>query len=75
MGGAGLVPGAVAGVGLSYVIHLATLPAIGHPVPFGFHPLLLSASLLGGVLLVLAAAWIPAERAARLELMTALQYE
>ena len=31
--------------------------------------------LAGGALLVLAAAWIPAERAARLELMTTLQYE
>jgi putative ABC transport system permease protein len=75
LGGAGLVPGTVAGVGLSYVIHLATLPAIGHPVEFGFHPLLASASFWGGTLLVFAAAWFPAERAARLELMTTLQYE
>ena len=62
-------------MGVSYLIHLATLPAIGHPVPFGWHPLLLFGTFAGALALVLTAALIPAERAARLALHEALQYE
>jgi putative ABC transport system permease protein len=71
----GVVPGVAAGVGIAYLINLATMSAIGHPIPFGFHPWLLVAILGGGLTLVLVAALIPAERAARLALAEALQYE
>jgi len=51
------------------------MPATGHPVEFGFHPVLLAGSFAGALLLVLAAAGMPAERAARLDLQSALKYE
>jgi putative ABC transport system permease protein len=75
LGIAGLGPGTLAGVLAAYLIHLATMPATGHPVEFGLRPVLLVSSFAGALLLVLAAAGLPAERAARLELVKALQYE
>jgi len=74
MGLLALVPGIIAGVGVAYMISWATLPMIGHPVPFNIHPPLLLGSLLVGMLTMIAAAWLPAERAARLALPLALRY-
>lgn len=68
-----LVPGAIAGLGVAYLINLATMPVIGHPVAFTLRPLLLGGGLLGGLAVMLLAAWPPAERAARLELTAALK--
>jgi len=75
IGAMGLVPGVLAGIAIAYLIHLATLPAIGHPVEFVFRPWLLVVCFASSYLIVVAAAWFPAERAARLELAKALQYE
>jgi len=75
IGAMGLVPGVLAGVVIAYLIHLATLPAIGHPVEFVFRPWLLAGCFAASFTIVLVAAWFPAERAARLELAKALQYE
>ena len=60
----GALPGLLAGVAMAYVMSLATLPAIGRAIPFTLHPLLLVGGLAASMLLVLAAAWAPAERAA-----------
>jgi putative ABC transport system permease protein len=71
----GVAPGLLAGLAMAYVMNLSTLPVIGHPVAFTFHPFLLLGGFLAAMTIVLAAAWIPAERAARLELAAALHYE
>lgn len=71
----GLVPGVCAGVAVSYLISIGTAPATGHPIEFQWHPALLVVSLIASLAIVLLAAWIPAERAARLRLLEALQYE
>lgn len=71
----GVTPGLLAGAGMAYIINLSTQPVIGHPVVFTLHPWLLLSGFLGGMAMVLVAAWIPAERAARLELAMALRYE
>ena len=71
----GVVPGLLAGLAMAYVMNLSTLPVTGHPVAFKLHPLLLFGGFLAAMTIVLTAAWIPAERAARLELATALHYE
>ena len=42
---------------------------------FTLHPLLMAGGFLAAMAMVLAAAWIPAERAARLQLATALRDE
>lgn len=71
----GLVPGTCAGIAVSYLISAGTVPATGHPIEFQFHPVLLAVSLAASVSVVLISAWLPAERAARLDLLTTLQYE
>ncbi|MBC8355811.1 MAG: ABC transporter permease [Planctomycetes bacterium] len=75
MGLIGLAPGTVLGLVVAYFINLATLPATGHAVLFVFRPWLLVISFSVALLIVLVAAWIPAERAARLKLSDALQCE
>jgi putative ABC transport system permease protein len=69
-----LVPGIIAGVGVAYLISWATLPVIGHAIPLTIHPGLLVGAAIGGLVIVAAAALVPAERAARLELPMALRY-
>jgi putative ABC transport system permease protein len=75
IGAIGVFPGVAAGVAVAYLIHLGTMPATGHPVEFILRPGVLTLSLIGGFLIVVASAWLPAERAARLELLQALHYE
>jgi putative ABC transport system permease protein len=70
-----LVPGILAGYGIAYLINLATLAVIGHPVQLGFHPWLMLGAFAIGMVIVAAAAWFPAERAARLKLSEALHYD
>ena len=36
-----LMPGIVAGVAVAYLINVAMMPVLGHPVQFTFHPVLL----------------------------------
>ena len=44
-------------------------------VEFTLHPSLLAVCFATGLVVIMAAAWLPAERAARLNLLIALQYE
>jgi putative ABC transport system permease protein len=74
MGLLALLPGIIAGLAVAYLINLATYPMTGHPVVFVFHPLLVAGTLAAGLVVVAAAAWFPAERAARLRLTEALRY-
>ena len=62
-------------IGVAYLINLATLPATGRAVLFVFRPELVIGSFYAALAIVLVAAWMPAERAARLKLVSALQYE
>ncbi len=71
----GLTPGILAGLVVSYLINLSMLPLLGHPVVMEWHPFMVFGSFFVGLLIVLLAAMFPAERAARIELSTALQYE
>jgi putative ABC transport system permease protein len=71
----GLAAGVVGGAIGSYVINLCSLPLLGRTVDFVLHPQLMAVCFGAGLLVVLAAAWLPAERAARLNLLIALQYE
>ncbi len=68
-----LIPGILAGVAVAYVINVAMMPVIGHPVHFSFQPLLLVGGLAAGLAVVALAAWFPADRAARLDLLEALR--
>jgi putative ABC transport system permease protein len=75
MGVIGLAPGVVAGVGVAWLINAAAAPGLGHPVEFQFRPDFLAVCFVIALLIVMIAAWFPAARAARLELIRALQYE
>ena len=71
----GLAPGIIAGLVISYLINLSMLPLLGHPVVMEAHPFMVLGSFFIGLAIVLLAALFPAERAARIKLSTALQYE
>lgn len=73
MGLLALVPGIIAGVSVAYLINVAMMPVIGHPVQFNFHPTLLFGGLAVGLAVVAFAAWFPANRAAKLDLLEALR--
>ena len=75
MGLIGIVPGAISGVWIAFVINLTTKPVTGHDVRFEIYPWLLFGALAFEMVVILVAAMMPAERAARLNLSTALQYE
>jgi len=75
IGGVGLPPGILLGVGVAYVINLAMMPSFGHPVEFNMHPRMLIGTLIGALLIVLVAAIIPARRATRINVVEALHYE
>jgi putative ABC transport system permease protein len=71
----GLLTGTIGGLVGSWTMNLCSIPLSGQSVPFAVHPLLLAVCFFSGLLLIMLAAWIPAERAARLKLLIALQYE
>ena len=75
MGIIGIVPGVLTGIWIAYVINLTTMPVTGHDVKFQIYPWLLVGALMFELFVVVVAAMIPAERAARLNLSSALQYE
>ena len=72
----GVTLGIVSGVTTAYVISLSMIQLLGYPVAFVLHPWLFVGCFLGTIVLVLLASVLPAERAARLDLLeAALQYE
>jgi len=75
IGGVGLPPGIILGVGVAYVINLAMMPSFGHPVRFNLHPYMLLYTLFGAMAIVVIAAMIPARRATRINVVEALHYE
>ena len=75
MGLIGIVPGVLTGLWIHYVINLTTMPVTGHAVLFTIYPWLLAGAPIFELLVVVVAAMVPAERAARLNVSSALQYE
>jgi len=75
MGVIGIVPGVLTGLWLYYVINLTTAPIAGYSVQLNLYPWLLFGAPLFELLVVVLSAMVPAERAARLNVSSALQYE
>ncbi len=71
----GLLTGIGGGLIGAYVINLTSIPLLGYAPAFSYHPSLLLVCFVAGMAVILIAAWLPAERAARLNLLIALQYE
>jgi putative ABC transport system permease protein len=70
-----LIPGAFAGIALAYLVNLTTYPLTGQPVQFSLSPVHVAGCCLAGLVISVLAAFIPARRAARLQVVRALQYE
>lgn len=75
LGVIGLIPGAIAGVFVAWAIGLSSQAVLGHAVAYQFRPGLVLGCLFVGLIVVMLSSLIPAERAARLKLSSALHYE
>jgi putative ABC transport system permease protein len=75
MGIAAALGGGFAGVVTAWIIHLCMKPLLGYSLPFSLSGALVAANMLGCVVLAWLAAWRPARRAARLNLLQAIAYE
>jgi putative ABC transport system permease protein len=70
-----LVPGALGGLALAWLQNQATYPLLGHHVAFAPVPWLVGGCLALALLAAVLSAALPARRAARLQVVKALQYE
>ena len=75
IGAIGMLTGTVGGMIGAYVMNVCSAQLLGHAPLFALHPALMLGCVGVGLVVILAAAWLPAERAARLNLLIALQYE
>jgi putative ABC transport system permease protein len=71
----GLLPGMGLGILLTYLMNLASAALIGHAVPFRLEGTFVLGCAVVALATALAAALWPARRAARLQVIRALQYE
>ncbi|HEX5103528.1 MAG TPA: FtsX-like permease family protein, partial [Pirellulaceae bacterium] len=70
-----LPSGVAMGLAVAYVLNMAMPASIGRPIDFNFYPLLLFLTLGGAFVIVLVAAYFPARRATRINVVEALHYE
>ena len=70
-----LVPGVGMGLVLAYLMNLSTHVLLGQMVEFQVDWWFVAACAQACLLIALGAAWLPARRASRLEIVRALQYE
>ncbi len=75
MGVIGLIPGVFAGLMIAYLLALSVLPTTGHAITFQFRSWLVFGSLAVEMVIVLMASLIPAERASRIPVSQAMQYQ
>jgi putative ABC transport system permease protein len=75
LGAAGVILGTAAGITTAAVIHWCSAPLMGRTLPFQVKFDLLVANALGGLVITLLAALVPAWRASKLPLAQAITYE
>lgn len=75
IGVVGLSLGTFAGVNTAYIITLCMKPLLGYTIAFSLPPSLIIGSFAIALGVALLAAWFPAGRAAKMNLLLALQYE
>ena len=71
----GLLPGALMAIWIAYLINLPSYQVIGREIEFRIYPWLLVGGVLFELVVILIASLVPAERAARINVSSALQYE
>ncbi|NDC64766.1 MAG: ABC transporter permease [Planctomycetia bacterium] len=72
LGVSGGLIGLVGGLVTAVFIQLASQPLLGHPIRASFRPAVVLANLAAAVAVTAIAAWIPARRAARLDLIESI---
>jgi len=75
LGAAGGLLGTVGGMCTALIIQLSSQPLLGHPIRASFRPTVVAVNLVAAVAVTALAAWIPARRAARLDLLEAISAE
>jgi putative ABC transport system permease protein len=75
LGTAGGLIGVVGGITTALFIQISSQPLLGHPVQMSLRPWLIVGNLAAAVLVTAAAAWLPARRAARIDLLQAISTE
>jgi putative ABC transport system permease protein len=75
LGAAGGIIGLAAGITTALFIQLASQPLLGHPVGVTFRPAVVAMNLAAAVVVTALAAWLPARRAVRLDLLEAISAE
>jgi putative ABC transport system permease protein len=75
LGAAGGIIGLAAGITTALFIQLASQPLLGHPVSVTFRPAVVATNLAAAVVVTALAAWFPARRAVRLDLLEAISAE
>jgi putative ABC transport system permease protein len=71
----GTLMGTLAGLTTAWIIHLCNEPLLGHALPFTLHTWLVAGNAVACLVITLVAAWLPGERAARLDYLSAIAYE
>ena len=71
----GLLPGALMAIWIAYLINLPSYQVIGRDIEFRIYPWLLVGGVVFELVVIVVASMIPAERAARINVSSALQYE
>jgi putative ABC transport system permease protein len=75
LGAAGGIIGLAAGMVTALFIQLSSQPLLGHPVNVTFRPAVVATNLAAAVAVTALAAWLPARRAVRMDLLEAISAE
>lgn len=75
MGLVGLIPAVFAGLFIAYLLSLSLLPTTGHAIEFVFRPWLTIGTFVVELMVVVVASLLPAERAARIPIAKAMQFQ
>jgi len=75
LGVAGGLIGAVGGIFTALLIQFASQPLLGHPIRASLRPTVVIVNLVAAVAVTALAAWIPARRAVRLDLLESIASE
>ncbi|MEI7862614.1 MAG: FtsX-like permease family protein, partial [Planctomycetota bacterium] len=75
LGASGALIGLVSGLVTAVFIQWASQPLLGHPIRASFRPSVVVANLLAALVVTGLAAWLPARRAARIDLLEAVSAE
>jgi ABC-type lipoprotein release transport system permease subunit len=75
LGVSGGLIGAVGGMCTALLIQFASQPLLGHPIRASLRPSVVAVNLVAAVAVTALAAWIPARRAVRLDLLESISAE